>query len=90
MLKKPAIDTLYLSPLAFPENPYHRLVKDYQIVRDSINKQPVVRAVISILPIVMEPCLPGFQKLRGMSGYRRLTPSRGQMFWQWYVGARRI
>ncbi len=29
--------TLYLSPLAFPENPYHRLVKDYQIVRDSIN-----------------------------------------------------
>ena len=25
-----AIDTLYLSPLAFPENPYHRLVKQYQ------------------------------------------------------------
>ncbi len=37
LLKKPAIDTLYLSPLAFPENPYHRLVKDYQLVRDSIN-----------------------------------------------------
>ncbi|MEE4240761.1 MAG: RecQ family ATP-dependent DNA helicase [Desulfopila sp.] len=34
---RPAVDTLYLSPLAFPENPYHRLVKDYQIVRDSIN-----------------------------------------------------
>lgn len=28
LLKKPVIDTLYLSPLAFPENPYHRLVKD--------------------------------------------------------------
>lgn len=37
LLQKPAVDTLYLSPLAFPENPYHRLVKDYKIVRDSIN-----------------------------------------------------
>lgn len=37
VLDKPAIDTLYLSPLAYPANPYHRLVKDYQIVRDSIN-----------------------------------------------------
>jgi ATP-dependent DNA helicase RecQ len=37
ILRKPAIDTLYLSPLAFPANPYHRLVKNYQIVRDSIN-----------------------------------------------------
>ena len=26
ILKKPVIDTLYLSPLAFPQNPYHRLV----------------------------------------------------------------
>lgn len=32
----PVIDTLYLSPLAFPKNPYHRLVKNYQLVRDSI------------------------------------------------------
>ncbi len=37
VLTKPAIDTLYLSPLAYPANPYHRLVKDYQIVRDSVN-----------------------------------------------------
>ncbi len=37
ILYKPVVDTLYLSPLAFPENPYHRLVKNYQIVRDSIN-----------------------------------------------------
>ncbi len=37
LLQKPVIDTLYFSPLAFPENPYHRLVKDYQIVRDSVN-----------------------------------------------------
>lgn len=37
VFQKPAIDTLFLSPLAYPSNPYHRLVKDYQIVRDSIN-----------------------------------------------------
>ena len=46
LLKKPAIDTLYLSPLAFPENPYHRLVKDYQLVRDSIN-DPAQDAVLA-------------------------------------------
>lgn len=27
---KPAVDTLWLNPLAFPRNPYHRLVKHYQ------------------------------------------------------------
>ena len=37
ILEKPAVDTLYLSPLAYPENPYHRLIKNYQLVRDSIN-----------------------------------------------------
>ncbi|MGD8446828.1 MAG: DEAD/DEAH box helicase, partial [Desulfobacterales bacterium] len=37
VLKKPVIDTLYLSPLAFPQNPYHRLVKNYKLVRSSIN-----------------------------------------------------
>jgi ATP-dependent DNA helicase RecQ len=37
LLHKPVIDTLYLSPLAFPENPYHRLVKDYKLVKDSVN-----------------------------------------------------
>ncbi|MBJ9976330.1 RecQ family ATP-dependent DNA helicase [Pseudomonas sp. S75] len=33
----PAVDTLRLSPLAFPRNPYHRLVKDYKLVRDTLN-----------------------------------------------------
>ncbi len=33
----PVIDTLFLSPLAFPQNPYHRLIKDYKLVRDSLN-----------------------------------------------------
>jgi ATP-dependent DNA helicase RecQ len=43
LLHKPVVDTLFLSPLAFPENPYHRLVKDYKLVRDSIN-DPVADA----------------------------------------------
>lgn len=30
LLKLPSIDTLWLSPLAFPRNPYHKLVKHYQ------------------------------------------------------------
>lgn len=30
VLKKPAIDTLWLNPLAYPRNPYHHLVKHYQ------------------------------------------------------------
>jgi ATP-dependent DNA helicase RecQ len=30
VLRLPAIDTLRLSPLAFPRNPYHRLVKHYK------------------------------------------------------------
>ena len=43
LLGKPVVDTLYLSPLAFPENPYHRLVKDYKLVRDAVN-DPVADA----------------------------------------------
>lgn len=31
----PAIDTLYLSPLAFPRNPYHRLTKNDRLLRSS-------------------------------------------------------
>lgn len=46
LLKKPVIDTLYLSPLAFPENPYHRLVKDYKLVRQSVN-DPVADAKLA-------------------------------------------
>ena len=43
VLGKPVIDTLYLSPLAFPQNPYHRLVKDYKLVRSCVN-DPVADA----------------------------------------------
>ena len=30
LLRLPAVDTLWLNPLAFPRNPYHHLVKHYQ------------------------------------------------------------
>ncbi|HXO27389.1 MAG TPA: RecQ family ATP-dependent DNA helicase, partial [Thermoanaerobaculia bacterium] len=43
LLALPAIDTLVLSPLAFPEIPYHRLVKDYKLVRDTAS-DPVADA----------------------------------------------
>jgi ATP-dependent DNA helicase RecQ len=46
-LAKPVVDTLFLSPLAFPENPYHRLVKDYKLVRDSLN-DPVADANLAL------------------------------------------
>ena len=36
-LSLPVIDTLRLSPLAFPQNPYHRLIKDYKIVKTGKN-----------------------------------------------------
>src|ERR1051325_5288592 len=37
VLSLPVIDTLILSPICFPENPYHRLVKDYKLVKESLN-----------------------------------------------------
>lgn len=43
----PIIDTLFLSPLAFPKNPYHRLVKDYKLVKDSFNN-PVADARLAL------------------------------------------
>ena len=40
----PVIDTLFLSPIAFPKNPYHHLVKDYKLVRTALN-DPVADAL---------------------------------------------
>ncbi len=37
LLRLPIIDTLQLSPLAFPNNPYHRLLKDYKLLRETLN-----------------------------------------------------
>lgn len=35
--EKEAIDTLYLSPLLFPKNPYHKLVKDDKLLTEHLN-----------------------------------------------------
>jgi ATP-dependent DNA helicase RecQ len=43
----PVVDSLELSPLAFPENPYHRLVKDYKLVSDARN-DPLRDAELSL------------------------------------------
>ncbi|MCD4719079.1 MAG: RecQ family ATP-dependent DNA helicase, partial [Desulfobacula sp.] len=45
-LNLPVIDTLFLSPLAFPENPYHKLVKDYKLVKNSKN-DPIADAKLA-------------------------------------------
>jgi ATP-dependent DNA helicase RecQ len=45
-LDKPLIDTLFLSAIAFPQNPYHRLLKDYKLVKDTKNN-PVRDAELS-------------------------------------------
>ena len=50
LLNLPAIDTLYLSPLAYPENPYHHLVKQYQepaLARVQIN-DPLLDAELTL------------------------------------------
>ena len=47
LLRLPVVDTLELSPLAFPENPYHRLVKDYKLVSDARN-DPLRDAELSL------------------------------------------
>ncbi|PWV64743.1 RecQ family ATP-dependent DNA helicase [Plasticicumulans acidivorans] len=46
LLALPVLDTLYLSPLAHPENPYHALVKDYKLVRSAAN-DPLADARLS-------------------------------------------
>ena len=50
LLRLPPIDTLRLNPLAFPRNPYHRLVKHYQdgrLKRERVNN-PELDARLSL------------------------------------------
>ena len=46
LLQLPIIDTLQLSPICFPENPYHRLIKNYKLVSASKN-DPVADALLA-------------------------------------------
>jgi len=61
LLNKPVIDTLFLSPICFPENPYHRLVKDYKLVYESLN-DPVADARLAGTLLCEE-----IQSLHGLS-----------------------
>lgn len=61
LLTVPVIDTLYLSPICFPENPYHRLVKDYKLVSESRN-DPLADARLAGVLLQEE-----IQSLRGMA-----------------------
>ena len=50
LLEIPAVDTLWLNPLAFPRNPYHHLVKHYQdgqLKRERVN-DPELDARLSL------------------------------------------
>ena len=50
LLDMPAVDTLWLNPLAFPRNPYHHLVKHYQdgqLKRERVN-DPELDARLSL------------------------------------------
>jgi len=61
LLRLPVIDTLFLSPICFPENPYHRLVKDYKLVTESLN-DPVADARLAGTLLQEE-----IQSLRGIA-----------------------
>jgi ATP-dependent DNA helicase RecQ len=61
LLQLPTADTLFLSPICFPENPYHRLVKDYKLVSESIN-DPVADSRLSGVLFLDE-----IQSLKGMA-----------------------
>jgi hypothetical protein len=52
-LNLPVIDTLELSAIAFPANPYHRLVKGYKLLSDSRN-DPVKDARLTLDLLVEE------------------------------------
>ena len=54
LLRMPSIDTLRLNPLAFPRNPYHRLVKHYQdgqLKRGQVN-DPALDAQLALQLLV--------------------------------------
>ena len=46
LLKLPLVDTLYLAPLAFPQRPYHALIKDYKLAGE--RSDPVEDCRISL------------------------------------------
>ena len=56
----PLIDTLELSAIAFPRNPYHRLVKGYKLLSDARN-EPLLDARLALELLADE--IPAFEAL---------------------------
>lgn len=70
----PVIDTLYLSPLAFPRNPYHRLTKNDRLVKSSKN-HPVRDCDSS--KVILEDATEAFRStLTSENGRERLALTR--------------
>jgi ATP-dependent DNA helicase RecQ len=82
LLKLPAVDTLRLNPLAFPRNPYHRLVKHYHegtLQRGQLN-HPELDARLTLN--VFHDQLQAFQEMREcapdlLSAWHWLTTAEG-------------
>ena len=77
LLEMPAVDTLWLNPLAFPRNPYHHLVKHYQdgqLKRDRRN-DPKLDAELALRVF-------GDQQERLLE-----TPSHLLIAWHWLTTA---
>ena len=60
ILDLPVVDTLYLAPLARPQQPYHHLVKDYKLVGAAKN-DPVADCRLSLQ--LLEDCWAILEKL---------------------------
>lgn len=59
-LQRRFIDTLYLSPLLFPNKPYHRLIKDYQLLSGHLNN-PIEDAKLAC--DVLHDCVQAYHSL---------------------------
>ena len=60
ILDLPVVDTLYLAPLARPQQPYHHLVKDYKLV-GAAKSDPVADCLLSLQ--LLEDCWAILEKL---------------------------
>ena len=49
LAKLPMVDTLYLAPLAFPQRPYHDLIKDYKLVGERSDPVEDCRISLTVL-----------------------------------------
>lgn len=74
LLALPRIDTLLLSPLAFPERPYHRLIKDDRLVRDG-------------RPAPLSDCRACLRVLADITGAIRSGQEKNPSLWRYFQAA---